>query len=410
MKTKVYFNIPAHKISWNRQFLGKKMAMAGLTKSSKCVPKFGKIANFRVISQSYSVNTVQNVDVELIETAEKVEKGVPFLFLPHTVKKAYNVKSGVTTSLPQVFDKYKWLTKTLSSPNIPEDILSNNESNFDEFKLLLHDSLAQTTAFQKTPKNKDDKRFRQERMVNGIFSNFLRLSMVKNNSKAHLKPGNFYLLNKTQLESHWVRNYKFYQTQIRPTYTLKTQNPLAIIEEPNEIHPLDIERIPGPFDPYAMNLYRHPVVHLTSRPALDNSRYSQYHHCHTSIAINNRLRTDEQIYSLGMFTMFAQLSAQAQANGVLQGTNLDQPLVTQCIVSNGHLISFMMYQLNTLNMLTDKGVWNRCWYTPSIGMFEQNNEASHGRIYEEALPQDILEGFNDELPKHFHAFIGNETV
>ena len=207
--------------------------MAGLTQTSKCLPKFRTIANFRVISQNYSVNAVQDINVELTETAESVEKGVPFLFLPHTVKKAYNVKSGVTTSLPQVFDKYKWLTKTLSSPNIPEGVLSTNQANVDEFKLLLHDSLAQTTAFQKLPKNKDDRRFRQERMVNGIFSNFLRLSMVKNNSKTHLKPGNFYLLNKTQLESHWVRNYKFYQTQIRPTYTLKTQNPLALIEEPN---------------------------------------------------------------------------------------------------------------------------------------------------------------------------------
>ena len=177
-----------------------------------------------------------------------------------------------------------------------------------------------------------------------------------------------------------------------------------------EIHPFDIEKIPGPFDPYAMNLYRHPVVHLTSRPALDNARYSQFQHCHTSIAINNRLRTDEQLYTLGMFTMFAQLSAQAQANGVLQGTNLDQPLVTQCIVSNGHMISFMMYQLNTLNMLTDKGVWNRCWYTPVMEMFERNNEASYGQIYEEALPKDILDGFDEQLPKYFHAFIGNEPV
>ena len=61
-----------------------KMAMAGLTQTSKCLPKFRTIANFRVISQNYSVNAVQDINVELTETAESVEKGVPFLFLPRS--------------------------------------------------------------------------------------------------------------------------------------------------------------------------------------------------------------------------------------------------------------------------------------------------------------------------------------
>lgn len=172
---------------------------------------------------------------------------------------------------------------------------------------------------------------------------------------------------------------------------------------------MDVEKIPGPYNPYALNLYRQPVVHLSNRAGMDNHRYSPVKHCHTSVAINNRLRTDEQLYTLGMFTMFAQLTAQAQSCGVLHGTDLEEPLVTQCIVSNGHMVSVMLFQLNTLNMLTDKGVWNRCWYLPAREIYERNNVASHGNIYEEAvLASGGLAGFDDSLVEYFLAFFGRE--
>ena len=88
----------------------------------------------------------------------KHERGVPFLFLPHTVKKAYKVHE-VSTTLPKLFDKYKWLTKTLSSPGLPAcyDLnLHNIDSSFVE---AFHDSLSQTVAYQKSPKNQKSTSF-----------------------------------------------------------------------------------------------------------------------------------------------------------------------------------------------------------------------------------------------------------
>jgi len=104
--------------------------------------------------------------------------------------------------------------------------------------------------------------------------------------------------------------------------------------------------------------------------------------------------------------MFAQLSAQAQANSEIQGTELTSPKVTQCIVTNGHMVVFMIYQLNTLNTLTDKGVWNRCWYMPVEEMFEQNNKDSHNMVYEEALRNETLSCFNEKVPEYLLAFLG----
>lgn len=170
---------------------------------------------------------------QIEEKPKKVESGVPFLFLPHIVKKAYEVKSGVSTSLPRIFDKYKWLTKTLSSPYIPEEYLRvEDDASLANAKTLFHDSLAQTVAFIKSPKNKDDRRFRQERAEQSMFSNFIKLVLNESNGKEHLQAGNFMMLNKSVLETHWVRDYKFYQTSLQPTHTLKTMNGFDIIEEP----------------------------------------------------------------------------------------------------------------------------------------------------------------------------------
>ena len=178
----------------------------------------------------------------------------------------------------------------------------------------------------------------------------------------------------------------------------------------SEIYPSDVDKIPGPYHPYDMNLYRQPIVHLVNRAGMDNSRFSPIKHCHTSVTINNRLKTDEQLYTLGMFTMYTQLAAQAQSSGILHGMELEQPLVTQCIVSNGHLVSMMLFQLNTLNMLTDKGLWNRCWYLPAREMFERNNKTSFGNVHEEAVAtqQQQLAGFDDAIVEYFLALFGRE--
>lgn len=169
-------------------------------------------------STSVSENEVQN-------------KGIPFLFLPHTVKKAYIVHEAASTNLPNTFDKYKWLTKTISSPIIPgghkplETIGTPCHQNF-------HDSILQTTAFQKSPKNKNNKRYIPERLKFSLFSNLINFSIMENNNKEHFQPENSMICYEPILETHWVRNYKFYQTKFRPTFVLKTRTGFEMIEEP----------------------------------------------------------------------------------------------------------------------------------------------------------------------------------
>jgi len=127
---------------------------------------------------------------------------------------------------------YQWLTKTLSTPYIPDNIFNLEENQgLDDYKQIFHDSLAQTVAYQKLPKNREARQHTQERIV-ALFSNLLRLSLIHLSEKEHLILDNLMILHETKLETHWVRNFKFYQTQLSPAFTLKSKDALPIIEEP----------------------------------------------------------------------------------------------------------------------------------------------------------------------------------
>ena len=175
-----------------------------------------------------------------------------------------------------------------------------------------------------------------------------------------------------------------------------------------ELTSAEVESLPGPFDTYSMNVYARSVLQLKSRPGMDLHKFNSIKHCHTSIVFDNRLKHDEQMYTFGMFVMFAQLSAQALADGVLHGTDLKKPLVTQCIVSNGERATFMLYQLNTMNLMDDKGYWNRTWYTPLENLYTRSG--SLPLVFETAERGEVFKGFNENFCKLFASIVKKETM
>ena len=200
-----------------------------------CVPKVDRRFVPLVTSdRSFCINYALSAPISTNESSPLVEDGksfrdVPFMFLPHTVKKAYHVHE-VSTTLPKIFDKYKWLTKTLSTPGLPRhydlDLATISPSIAEAF----HDSLLQTVAFQKSPKNSNKARFTPERINFSLISNFLRLSLIEEGHATHLSPQNSFMYHEPIFETHWPRNYKFYQTKFRPSFIIRTRNGIEQME------------------------------------------------------------------------------------------------------------------------------------------------------------------------------------
>lgn len=354
----------------------------------------------------------RNEDTALsYEDGFRSDRDIPFLLLPQTVKKAYHVHE-TQLRLPRVLNKYKWLSKTITTPSLPAHYSQpmENEGLYNELLKDYHDSLFTTVAYTKEHRSDEGKvRFVPERINHCMLTNILRLTMSGDDA-AHLQPGNSYLYHNPFVETYWCRNSYFYRSSFRPNFVLRTKNGFDVLETPKSMSASDVERIPGPYNSYELNMYRQGIVHLRNRPAMDNYKVNPIKHCHTTVMHNNRMKTDEQFLSLGVMTMFVQLASQAQADGVLHGTELKKPLVTQCIVTNGHRIAFMVYQLNTLHMLDDKGVWNRCWHSPVEDMFTLRPHKGDYLVFESTETGEELNGFNKECFLQFMNFIKNKTV
>ena len=120
-----------------------------------------------------------------------------------------------------------------------------------------------------------------------------------------------------------------------------------------------------------------------------------------------------QFVSAAMLSAFSQLVAQAHAEGNYNGMELERPLVTQSIVTDGHRIMFLVYQLNTLCMQDDLGVWNRAWYTDPLEMYRRGRQSNPNgwMIFGDGVDDDgRLKGFNEDCFRLLLKFTRMNTV
>lgn len=360
--------------------------------------------------QRVSSSTISELKIpdQITETKEYPgnNQQIPLLLLPHTAQRAYNVHLQ-TVSLPKVFDKYKWLTKTVSTPGLPSFYMNKNLENESEYQSLFSDSLLQAVGFQNSPRSRNRRYFSWERVTYNFLSNVLQICIVQMANKTHLKPGSSFLYHNPLLETNWFRNYNFFHAEFKPTFVLKTCSNLSTIETPAELLPEEVDQLPGPYDNYSLNTYFKSIKHLKNHPNMMNSQFNQVKHTHSTFIVAKDLQNDEQFFAVGTMALFSQLISQAQDQGILHGTDLEKPLVSQCIVTNGYQIAFLVYQLNTMNLLNDKGLWNRVWYSPLLNLYEMRDSGNDSRlIYETAEREQNRKTFcNSEACRYIINFI-----
>ncbi|XP_018321270.1 39S ribosomal protein S30, mitochondrial [Agrilus planipennis] len=111
--------------------------------------------------------------------------------------------------------------------------------------------------------------------------------------------------------------------------------------------------------------------------------------------------TREALHRQGILGSFGWLNAQANNLGFTTYNDITYPLTTQCVITNGKLWSFYVYQLNTI-LIHSKHVHenpkrNVCWSTDSIKLFD---EVKDGKVI----------GFNEDVLKMLVKFYANQPV
>jgi len=330
-------------------------------------------------------------------------RGVPFIYLPHAVKKAYQLHLSPLRT-PKAWPKYCWVTKTISTPGLPEHYNTIPDEiggkRYVELLQEYRDSLLHTVAYTKLPRNRSKMMHVPDRINYSMMMDLLRLVSSEPQGAEHLSPSNSYLFHTPLLETHWFRNYKFYYTKHRPNFVLRTRDGLEMVEEPVVVSDSQLAAVPGPYDTYSMNTYRQDIVHLRNRPAMDNFNENPLKHAHTTIVVENRLQKEEHFRTTGLLTTFSQAASQAGALGSLHGMELAHPIVTQCVVTNGPCAMFFVFQLNTLDMSGEHGVWNRVWHTPLTQVYPRRRRSVYSQgfmVFEDVEREGVEKGIGDEF-------------
>ena len=74
----------------------------------------------------------------------------------------------------------------------------------------------------------------------------------------------------------------------------------------------------------------------------------------------------------GIMFVCARLVAEAVQSYKYQlGDDLEKPLSSQCIITDGIRLSFINYQLNTLSFSGDEGIKNMAWISPGVFMYKK---------------------------------------
>ncbi|XP_076281189.1 mitochondrial ribosomal protein L37 [Lasioglossum baleicum] len=109
--------------------------------------------------------------------------------------------------------------------------------------------------------------------------------------------------------------------------------------------------------------------------------------------------TENQIHARSLVESFTAAALCAQQKFGLDAKELSEPVVVQCIQSDGQNFHFSVYQLNTLDIDGTEGIKNFWWSAPTYKLYEKAK-------YEDGKP--CVEGYNNEVFKRFLAFYKNK--
>lgn len=290
-----------------------------------------------------------------------VHKTIPHLLGPGNVwRKCYVVHPSSVTKDRLVHAQ--WLTGTKLVKGLPKEIYSislPNDFVVTEFKERLID-------YMKISQNKPLYISYSNNNLNfGLYQAFLSCLWSLGKFQ-HIRDS--YWSPITKVTSYWRRSGLNFVTFAKPSI-LYTSSALDLWPAPSTT---TLEDPVKDFNPSHINLFKQSFD--TINVFGGNKSLSLYPMAHTLIVDNDyKKHTLEQTISHALLQLFAQSSAQTIQNGYPLDSNLDYPLATQAILTDGFRYTFACYQLNTLNLTetSQQKVFNYMWCGPTYKIWNK---------------------------------------
>ncbi|XP_030833959.1 39S ribosomal protein L37, mitochondrial [Strongylocentrotus purpuratus] len=174
----------------------------------------------------------------------------------------------------------------------------------------------------------------------------------------------------------WHRGDEQIQVRGRSGLLVSSTSPLERLASPEEVAETASHTLPD-FYPLA------PTIDLLTRNVYkDNHNFSGFYegspfpHAHTLFIHDARnwcRNTMQYLNAQGLMFAFANAMSRAKLQyGADAAIDLDEPIVTQSIVSTGVKFAFIQVQLNTLNMNSNDGIKNMVWVDEGNVMYSDH--------------------------------------
>lgn len=270
-------------------------------------------------------------------------------------RKCFVVHPHTQTSRP--LENYQWLTGTIIEEGLPAS-LSRVKSRA-EVVAWFEERVKAAVSEQREGEGRRWRNGKKsvENMQQILFSALTGLWM---SGEEHLRTSS--LTFGPRVECFWrCAGYNFLCVS-HPLLILHCTQPLDLFSDPTHLHHTFM--LPVHHHPRYLGLFEHSFDQIT--PFAGCHRFSPTPFTHTVFCMDQRARSHEQLLAHGLMQLFSQAAAECVQNGYPLGQDLAYPLASQGVLTDGHSLTFLTYQLNTLDLRIEEGRRNVMWVGPTL--------------------------------------------
>lgn len=299
---------------------------------------------------------------------------VPKKRIPHLLgfgsnwRKCFVVHPYTQTLRP--LKSYQWLTCSVVEEGLPtslelgKDVVEEGVALFEERVIAaVSDQTHSRRGFQG---KKSIERIRH------MFSSALTGLWLS--GEEHLRTSS--LISDPRVESYWRCEGINFLCVCHPLLILHCSQPLALFTDPTHYNHSTVPSLDH--HPRHLGLFEQSFDQIT--PFAGCHRFSPTPFTHTVFCVDQKARSREHLLAHGLLQLFSQAAAECVQNGHQLDQDLVYPLASQGVVTNGHQLTFLSYQLNTLSLRKgQEGRKNVLWVGPTLDLFSEqqiNRECS----------------------------------
>ena len=253
-------------------------------------------------------------------------------------RKCFVVHPGTQTSRP--LESHQWLSGSVLEEGLPGSlppVEGEREAEVEWFEERVQEAATEMRDFGG---GRWLQRRGREEVVRSLLSS--ALAGLWMSGEEHLQASS--LTSDPRVESYWRRDGSNFLCVSRPLLILHCSQPLQLFSDPAHLGPT----LSAAQHPRHLGLFEHSFDQIT--PFNGCHRFSPTPFTHTVFCLAQRARGREQLLAHGLMQLFSAAAAECVQNGYPLDQDLAFPLCSQGVVTNGHQVMFLCYQLNTLDL------------------------------------------------------------